>query len=274
LFAWAVLVLALALAFLSFFKAVAQEWFQNEIFSYGILIPAVSGYLIWQRRAILAQREVRPSHWGLGLAIIGCGLRVMGELGGIQLVSGAALILVLIGGVVYLRGSVHARVVAWPLAFLILMVPWPSYTLGAVSWRLQSAASTISAITLEQLGIPVFQDGNLLYLPQYTLAVKEACSGTRSLFALVALAAMLGMTAERRWGPRLLLLALAPVIALLSNVVRIVGTGIAANWFGEVVARQSLHAAWGVVVFGLGVAGLIGAQRVLRCLGSRYASAS
>jgi exosortase len=113
-------------------------------------------------------------------------------------------------------------------------------------------------------GIPVYQDGNLLRLPNYVLEVREACSGTRSVFALLALAIVLGITSEQKWWKRLLLIALAPALAVFGNILRIVGTGLIASHDGRLAANESLHSAWGIVVFLVAVSFLFGFQRVMR----------
>jgi exosortase len=198
----------------------------------------------------------------------------MGELSGILLLSGTGLIAAFIGMAAFLWGKRQCQLVALPLAFLIFMVPLPSYMLGMISWRLQAGASTVSTGLLQRLGIPVFQDGNLLVLPNYVLTVKEACSGTRSVFALMALAVLLGVLNKGRWVPRLLLFASAPGIALLSNIIRIVGTGLAAYFFGEVAVQETLHVMWGIIVFVIGVAGLLGMNKGLQWASERFASVS
>ena len=100
-------------------------------------------------------------------------------------------------------------------------------------------------------------------LSNYILEVKQACSGSRSIFALAALALMLGFGLERKWWIRVLLLAAAPILAILANVIRIVGTGLIASRFGNIAADEMLHTVWGVLVFTIAVMGLFGFQRFL-----------
>ncbi|HLI33562.1 MAG TPA: exosortase/archaeosortase family protein [Terriglobia bacterium] len=265
---------ATVFAFAGFWAATARVWFHEEAYSYGILVPAVSAYLLWRRRRELIALQNAPWTPGLVLVVLGCALRAMGERGDILCVSGAGFILVLIGAVGFLWGRARARIVAMPLAFLIFMVPLPSYALATVSWQLQTGATAFSADLLRRLGILVFQDGNFLVLPGYTLAVKEACSGTRYVFALLALAGVLGLSARCHWILRLVLLALAPVIALLLNVIRIVGTGFAASLWGAQAAQGLLHATWAIVLFLLGTALLVGARNLLQWLASKSVSPS
>ena len=163
------------------------------------------------------------------------------------------------------------RALAPPLLFLTLMVPLPSFLVGMAGWKLQLQASSISAKLLESLGVPVYQEGILLRFPHYSLEVKEACSGLRSIFALLTLAVIIGFLGEKKWGPRLLLVLITPVLAIAANTVRIVGTGILASKFGELSLSEIGHMGVGIGVFLGTVLGLLGFQKMLRWLTRTYA---
>lgn len=265
---------ALALPFLGFFKSLGHEWVTDLSFSHGMVIPLISAFILWQLRSKLTALKARPWNPGLALTLVGCALQVMGTLSGVLLVSGLALILVLIGVTAFFWGKAVVREVSLPIVFLIFMAPLPSYALGSLSWRLQIASSTTSARLLRLFNVPVLQDGNLLILPNYALSVEEVCSGTRSLFALLALAAALGLLAERSWVIRVALIAAAPLMALMANVIRIVATSVAVHWFGHVATDEALHSIWGVLVFLIAVAVLLATQRLFRWLSYRFAPAS
>jgi exosortase len=261
---WGFLGVLLLLQYDAFIKTLVHTWLNDAEFSYGIIIPVIVAYLIWSRRYQL-QGAVKTA-WPTGLAIgsVGCGLQVLASVSGSLIVSGLALAISLIGVVGFLWGRQCLRIVAMPLGFLILSVPMPSYLLGQLTWHLQVMASTISATLLDFVGVPVYQDGNLLRLPDYSLEVKEACSGSRSIFALLAIALVLGISLERKWRIRIALVAAVPALAITANVIRIVGTGLIALRFGSVARNESLHTAWGIVAFILAVTGLLGFQRLLR----------
>jgi len=267
---WCTLSCALFVLFGAFLSNLWRAWLEDPEFSHGILIPFIVSYLIWTRRERLRNQRIdQPG--GLVLVLAGCSLHVLGSLTGTLLFSGAAFALTVMGIVLYLWGPNHLRIVAAPVALLMLMVPLPSYFLGHVSWNLQGLASTISSAILRLFGVPVFQDGNILHLSNYVLEVKQACSGSRSIFALLALALLLGLVGERKWWTRALLVAAAPVLAVGANTVRIVGTGLIARQWGRLAANESLHATWGIVVFVLAVMGLLGFQRFLRWAMNEYA---
>jgi exosortase len=261
---WGVLWAALFIAYLEFFRRLWSAWGSDPEFSFGVLIPILVAYLIWTRKVQLTVVMGDAWHGALILIAVGCCLQVLANMSGTLFFSGIALTITLIGIAAFIWGRSCMRTVAGPLALLILMVPLPSYMVGELSWHLQARASSVSAWVLGLLGVPVLQDGNLLRLSNYVLEVKQACSGSRSIFALLALACWLGLSTERKWWMRILLVAAAPVLAVGANVVRIVGTGLIASNWGELAANESLHAAWGIAVFLMAVMGLLGLQRLLR----------
>jgi exosortase len=193
-------------------------------------------------------------------------LQVLASLSGSLILYGFAFAISVMGITGFLFGRECLRIVAAPFGFLILMIPMPSYLLGELTWHLQTVASTASSSILRGMSIPVYQNGNLLKLANFTLEVKEACSGSRFVFALLALALLLGLTVEQKWGVRLSLVIAAPILAVFANVGRIVGTGLIASRFGPLAADESLHAVWGIGVFILAVTELLIFQRILRWL--------
>jgi exosortase len=268
---WLALLIALVLPFGSFLASVSRIWFNDPEFSYGMLIPVIAGYLLWTRRERFDRETKVGRPTGLILAVAGCALQVVGSLSGTLVVSGVAFVTVLMGIILFLWGGRVIRIAFVPMALLILMVPVPSYAVGQVSWRLQAAASTASSATLRLFSVPVYQDGNLLNLPNYVLEVKQACSGSRSIFALLAMALILGLSVKCKWWARIVLLAAAPVLAAGANVLRIVGTGLIANQWGAVAAKESLHMTWGIVVFVIAVSGLLALLRLLQWTSNEYA---
>jgi len=260
----ACLSLAILLSYGGVFRALWSVWHRDTEFSYGALVPLLVGYLIWLRReALLRSESVGWTPAILGV-IGGCGLQILASFSGTLVLSGLSLAVTLIAGVGFLWGREHLRIVSLPLGLTFLMVPVPTYLADDITWRLQIAASAASSVLLRLLGVPVYQDGNLLVLTNYVLEVKQACSGSRSLYALIGLALVLGLTTEKKWWVRICLLCTTPFLSLTANLIRIVGTGLVAYKWGSLAANESLHWVWGVLVFLMAVLGLFGVQRLLR----------
>ena len=135
------------------------------------------------------------------------------------------------------------------------MIPLPAIVFDRATVALQLVASQMGEGLLRAVDIPVLRDGNILTLPTITLEVNDACSGIRSLMALMSVAALVGyFSAAAPWQRVLLAFAALP-IAIGLNGVRIAVTGMAASRFGPVAASGTVHAAsgWLVFVVALGV---------------------
>jgi len=119
--------------------------------------------------------------------------------------------------------------------------------------------------------VPVLRDGNILTLPAITLEVNDACSGIRSLMALLSVAALVGYFSDVPPWQRVLLTCAALPIAIVLNGVRIAATGLAASRFGPVAASGAIHATSGWIVFMLALAAV---WLLEKTLGSRVRRAA
>jgi exosortase len=99
------------------------------------------------------------------------------------------------------------------------------------------------------IGVPAVREGNIIFLPAYTLEVVEACSGLRSLVTLLALAALMGhLTLLGKFRP-LVLFAMAVPVAIVVNIIRLVFTAVGAYVISPKLAEDFLHEVSGILVF-------------------------
>jgi exosortase len=194
---------------------------------------------------------------------VSLGLLIAGLLGAELFLTRISLVGTLAGTVLYVWGVEHARILAFPLAFLLLMIPLPAIVFNEIALPLQLLASRVGEAAIQLAGIPVLRDGNVLKLPTTSLEVAEACSGIRSLVSLTMVAVVLGYFAERRTVARVLIALSAVPIAILANAIRVAGTGIAAQWIGPSAARGFFHTFSGWCMFVVAFVALVGIQRAL-----------
>jgi exosortase len=169
---------------------------------------------------------------------------------------------VLAGCVLFLFGRDCLRVLAFPLAFLLLMIPLPAIVLNDLTLPLQLFASHTGELALRAAGVPVLRDGNVIELVGMRLDVAEACSGIRSLFALLTFAVTLGQFGNSS-RLRVAALALATIpVAVVINGARIAGTGLTAHVWGSAAATGVLHTLSGTVAFGAAMLVLLAVERV------------
>ena len=214
-------------------------------------MPILSAYFIWQRRQQLAQIPRQSSWWGMTILLMGIGILFLGSIGAEFFLMRSSMLVVLTGLVVYLLGWHHLQLLRFPIGFLLFMIPVPAIILNMVTLPLQLLAAKLGTFSLQLVGLPVYREGNIIFLPHATLEVVEACSGIRSLVSLVVLAVVVAHFTQRRAWKRCVLTVSAVPIALATNAFRIWGTGVSTHLFGAKVSEGFYHTFEGLLIIGV-----------------------
>jgi exosortase len=259
------LAIAIALALLYFAVVVklGNDWWHDENYSHGLLIPFIIGFILWQERERFGLQS-RPATWG-GTIGVGASLFALwaGTAGAELFVQRVSLVVMLASVVIYFFGFRLLRVVAVPLMLLVLSIPIPQIIFNRIAFPLQLFASRCAVAAMSFFSIPVLRQGNVIELMPLgatepkKLAVVEACSGIRSLMTLVTLAMVYAyFTRPRtpgngRYGiARFAILVLAALpIAIMTNALRVSGTGVLAHYYGTRVADGFFHSFSGWVIY-------------------------
>jgi exosortase len=254
-------VVALAYTYKDVATALVRQWGADDNYSHGFLIVPLAIYFVWARRATLRQVPARPSSWGVLVVGFSLGAFLAGIAAAELFVARASFIGVVAGSIVFLFGWRHLRVLAFPVAFLVLMIPPPEIVFNQVALPLQLFASQAGEVVLRGAGVPVLRDGNVLELVSMRLEVAEACSGIRSIVSLLTFALVLGQFSGCS-RTRMLLLCVATIpIAIVANATRVAATGLAAHAWGPAVAEGLLHSSSGLLVFAAAVVALLIVER-------------
>ena len=247
----------------SIVRDMVVNWWDDPNYSHGFLVPVFSGYLIWLDREEL--RSLRPQpHWlGFLVLLAGISTLILGAAGAENYLMRSSAIIVLAGLVLFHLGTKPFHSLAFPLAFLLFMVPLPQIVFNAVTFPLQTVAAESATRALDLLGVPVLRDGNVIHLSHVTLGVSEACSGIRSLISLLAIAVAWGYLSLPSLTARAVLVAVAVPIAIVANASRIVTTGLIAHWLGIRYAEGFFHTSSGLMAFLVACAFLLVAHRLI-----------
>lgn len=244
-------------------SALAGDWYADPDFSHGFLVPLMSGYFVWERRDRLKVTPLSHSWWGVAVLCAGLGMLVLGSLGAELYLQRSSFIVVLCGLIWTLMGRAFLSHLALPLTFLLFMIPLPSIILNTIAFPLQLFAAKVATFCLFSLSIPVLREGNIIMLTGTTLEVAEACSGIRSLQALLALGTVYAYFTQDRMIGRWILVLLSIPIAITANVIRVSGTGILAEYWGVEAAQGFYHTFEGWIVFVVAFVLLLGAGTAL-----------
>ncbi len=235
----------------------------DDDYSHGLLLPFIAAYMIKENwRGILkkveearARNEVRENRLAAALLLLFAGvlLYFIGQASGISYTCWIAFFPTLLAVLHLLFGRTAAFSLAPSVLLLFMAKPLPDSVVVRIFWPLQVLAAKVSAFTLEMLRVPVYLSGNVIEIPSMKLLVEEACSGMRSVMALVTLALIVLYFVDLSWLSSILLVLLSLAVAILMNVFRVALTGIIAHFLDPKLAQGFFHTFSGLIVFIVGL---------------------
>ncbi|MDD2900547.1 MAG: exosortase/archaeosortase family protein [Desulfuromonadaceae bacterium] len=244
-----------------------NDWYTDENYSHGFLVPIIAGYFLWQRWPDLKDRLVKPDGMGLVVILWGVMQLLVSWLGTEYFTMRSSLVVLLIGMTLFWFGREVLKGMALPLGYLIFMVPIPYIVYDMLAFPLKLFVTKVSVAFLKLVGVVVMREGNIIMFPTTTLEVADACSGIRSLISLLAIAAaysfLMKTTSVRRW----IIIFSAIPIAVATNSLRVIVTGVLAQWWGAKAAEGFFHEFAGMAVFVLAMAMLVAFGELLRRVG-------
>jgi exosortase len=232
-----------------------EIWDQDPDYSHGFLvIPAslIFSWMAWRRakeRKVALTTDDRGVIGGVIGILIGVALHWVGWMFDVLLVDVLSLVCVIRGTIKLVAGEKINEVFAFPALFLLFMAPLPPIVHQEIALFMQQLVATLATVFLDFCGVPVYRQGYSINLPDgFVMEVGQACSGLRSMFAVVALGAALGFVMEPpRWQRWFLFLVALPV-AGFTNFVRVVLTGFILMGLGKKYAQGVYHENLGLVM--------------------------
>jgi exosortase B len=246
-----------------FYHLAVWHWPADEG-AHGPVILAVVVWLIWRRRAALFVNGGSSPISGFCCLVAGLAIYVVGRSNEIALFEIGALLPILTGVVIAMRGWEALRALWFPIFFVAFMVPLPGLFVDALTGPLKHVVSDITTRVLYPLGYPIGRDGVIITVGQYQLLVADACSGINSMFSLSALGLLFVHVMAR---PSMLhnavILASILPIALVSNVIRVIALILITYHLGDDAGQGFLHGAAGMLLLIAAVALLVGLDAIL-----------
>lgn len=257
----------LAAMYYSIVPDMVKEWYQDENCSHGFFVPIIAGCFLWQRWPDLKTRLVKPDMFGLVVIMWGLFQLLVAWFGVEYFTMRTSLIILLAGMILFWFGREILKGMAMPLGYLIFMVPLPYIIYDMLAFPLKLFVTKVSVAFLKLVGVVVMREGNIIMFPTTTLEVADACSGMRSLISLLAIsvayAFMMRTSNVRRW----VIIFSAIPIAVATNMLRVIVTGILAQWWGGKAAEGFFHEFAGGAVFVLAIVMLFAFGQMLQRAG-------
>lgn len=243
------MVCLMAWAYSAVVPDMVRQWYTDDNYSHAFFVPLIAGYFLYERREKLKAARVSP--WNPGLAVVAFALLqlTLGRLAMEYFTMRSSLVVLLAGTVLFLFGREVFRQTRLSLAYLFLMVPLPYIIYNAAAFPLKLFVTKVSVGVLKLVGVVVVREGNIIMFPSITLEVADACSGMRSLVSLIALAVAYAFYEKRSISGRWLIIASAVPVAIFTNSMRVIVTGILAQRWGAEVAAGFFHEFAGLFVF-------------------------
>ena len=259
---WVLAALVLAGIYAPVLAQMARIWWTDPYAGHGMFVPAFSAFFFWADRDRLRAGSGQMDPGGLLVILLALGTLMLGRWAESLLVQGVSVVIAAAGMVFWGFGARYLRRTAFPVGFLLFMVPLPRQVVDVVTLNLQVFAARFAGAVLGLLDIPFYQSGVLIELPTITLEVAEVCNGLRFLMALLVLTLAFAQVSQRSLPRKLLLVTSAIPSAILANAVRVATIAVAVHYIGPQMASGFIHnfiakAVWVLTLIPLAALGLL-----------------
>lgn len=235
------------LPFLNFLVKAIQDPDQGH----APLLVAVLVYLLISKEDEFTHVEVKP-HLIAGYLsfFLGLLLYLLGNIGNVTFLELGSLIPVACGLVLIFKGWRALKVIAFPMFFLIFLLPFPDSIIGAITSPMKLAVSWASEWALYQLGYPVARSGVMFHIGQYKLFVADACAGMHTLLSLEALGLLYLNLVKHNSAFRNIALAILIIpLSFTANVIRVITIALVTYYWGDEIGSGFVHGALGMFLF-------------------------
>ena len=192
IFQGSVLLLLFIGAYFVPFSALYNTWMTSGDYSYGILIPFISAYFLWEKRQFLNDVTIQSCWAVFPVLLLIVLLSIYGVLGSSGSVSRPALPVLIVLFTIFCFGMDLFKRISLSLCFLVFMIPLPTAVDSTIGVYLKTISSHLGGMFLRGLGYSVHVSGNIIDLGVTQLQVVDACNGLRFLFPLMALGVVYG----------------------------------------------------------------------------------
>ena len=229
----------------------------SNLFSYILTIPFISAFFLFKNYKDIFSKihsSVLPgvSFVTVGLTFYFASHHFMAELSKNDslFISTISWLLICYGGFIIFFGWHAFKRALFPLLFLLFMAPIPSFVLDNYIGFLQKGSEEVSFLLFRLLGVPIWRQGNVFQLPDFTFEVAKECSGIRSSIGLWITALLFSYIFLKNNVCRLMALLAVIPIAIFKNGLRIVTLGLLASYVDPLyITNHWLHKSGGILYF-------------------------
>lgn len=247
---WLPVLAGLLALYVPVFYGLATVHWRTDEGAHGPIILGIVLWLIWLGRdALFVPGGARLPALGFPLILAALAFYVVGRSVEVPVLEIGALLPLLAGVLLAMRGWPALKALWFPLLFVVFMIPLPGILVDAATGPLKQWVSVIAEQILYAAGYPVARSGVVITIGPYQLLVADACAGLHSMFSLSALG-LLFMRLTGRESPlhnAIMLVSILP-IAFVANIVRVLLLMLITFYLGDEAGQGFLHGATGILL--------------------------
>jgi exosortase len=263
--------LAVLALFWRYITPVIQSSFQAGYSSHIVLVPLITGYLLWRERrhifhnpAFGVKQSVLVGIPAIAIATFAFIAHASFLTSQTNLMIFASTLLLAISGFLLFFGYEVFKRGIFPILLLGAMLPLPASVMDLIIHFLQAQSANLSEALFSLIGVPVLRNGFYLTIPGITVEVARECSGINSSVALLITVILIARESLRTTGRRLILVLLTIPFSILKNAVRIVTLTVLATRVDPSFLSGRLHQEGGFVFFVITLALFYPIWKILR----------
>lgn len=253
---------AIGIAYAAVFWKVLVDWagycWSTDDFSHCLLIPGVVAYLVYRDRARVGRLAVSSSTPGVAIVVLSLCCYFVGLGYSLNLFMRVGAVGTFLGIAAILFGWRLLRQQAFPVFFFLFAIPVPFVVYSSIALEMRGLVTDLSASVLQLFGVTAVNDGNVLQVADIRLGVVDACSGIRSLTAIVTLAVLVSYIVRSGIIPAVLIVLFALPAAILGNTIRVIVIATSLHFFGLDLTEGFGHSVLGLVVFAFSLGSIAG----------------
>lgn len=268
--AWILVAAMYSPVFYRLYFAGGRYW--SDDYSHAFFILPISLWLIWRKRKYLLEivseqnNESYKNLSGLFVLVIGILMFISGWRQGIYFIYLLSLVPVSFGLAIFLYGTRASRVLAFPILYLLFIVPPPAPILDSITMPMRHGVSVVTEFVLNFLNYPVKREGLLLTMGYHEIFMAPACSGFRSLVTMFALVLVYVYIIKGGLAKKLILVSFIAPLAVFGNLIRILTLCLITFYFGDEAGQGFFHNFSGIVIFVITISGLMGVELLVNRL--------
>jgi len=218
-----------------------QAWNPLANQEHSKLVPLIFLGLIFYHRKEIARAEKAGDNKGLLFVGLGVILFVLSARCLQPRLALGAIPFLIYGAVLYLWGKRVARIILFPCAFLIFLIPFGA--IEQATFKLQFIITSAIGFLSKLVGLKIDAIGTTLNASdgKFNFMIAEGCSGIRSLTAMAMVTAIfVHLTQDRLW-KKIVIFAFSVVFAIVGNIGRLFSVVLVAKFIDPKLATGIYH---------------------------------